>query len=397
MPRLRVIEHSFRCACALAAALAIAACASSGRKKPEPLPAGQVGRPVLAEASQAMSLQSSVMALADTSMQRIGAQLALGTKGRTPEERRDEANLRLMLGSALISIASEPDPVDALADILTHTTLTADAQRNAARGKPADSPEARLLVVLEQNEADAWRLAERWLNEPTQAALRKRIMDWPGPRTSAASVAFVRLSDIARGGATSVTAEGGMFDTLRAATNQADQVRLLAERSIFLIQRLPFLFRWQAEVYTVNALATKEAQDAQTQIDKLTAISATMSEVLTGMSDKISAERAAALNDLFNHVATERKATLDQITTTLQQERKTTLAEAGAAIDAQRTATLRDVQALLGFAGKTGTAAIGRALFVGVILIVILLAGLLGTMLLYRRLAPRVERNGHRR
>jgi hypothetical protein len=148
---------------------------------------------VLAGAEEAQSLQASVMAVADTSMQRIAAELGLGQPASSPEARRDETNVRLILASALIAIAVEPDPVDALADMLTNTTLTADAQRNAAKDKPADSFDVKLLKALEQNEADAWRLAERWVDEPTRKAFRAQILAWPGPRTSAAAVAFVRL------------------------------------------------------------------------------------------------------------------------------------------------------------------------------------------------------------
>src|SRR5687767_11104070 len=166
-----------------------AACTGGAAKKPEPLPADKVGRPVLTGAADALSLQGSVMALADTSIQRIGAGLAIGSKGRSIEARREDTNTRLILASALVAIAMQPDAVDALADMLTHTTLTSDAQRRAAEGKASDSPEAKLLVALEQNDADAWRLAERWLNEPTRVAFRAHILDWPGPRTSAASVA----------------------------------------------------------------------------------------------------------------------------------------------------------------------------------------------------------------
>lgn len=336
------------------------------------------------------------MALADTSIQRIGAEIRLGQKAQSPEARRDDINTRLLLSSALIAIAMEPDPVDALADILTHTTLTADAQRNAAKGRPADSADVRLLKALEQNESDAWQLAERWVNEPTRKAFRTRILAWPGTRTSAASVAFVRLSDVRRTGSTSVDSGEGMFDALHGATEQADQVRLLAERSLFLAQRVPFLMRWQAEVYTANALATQEAQQTQAQIEQMSAVTTAMSQVLAGLADQLTQERQAALDDLFTHIGTERQGALDQISKLVQQERKSTLAETAATLDAQRAAILKDILELTDVAGRTGKAWIGRSLLVGGMLLVLLLGGLLGVLLLYRRLVPVVERRAPR-
>jgi len=372
---------------------AVASCAAGSHAKDvDKSAADRVGRPVLAGAAEAQSLQASVMALADTSMQRIAAGLGLSQNAPTPEARRDETNTRLILASALIAIAVEPDPVDALADILTHTTLTADAQRNAAKGKAADSVEVRLLNALEQNDADAWRLAERWVNEPTRNAFRAQILAWPGPRTSAVAVAFVRLSDVRRTGSTSVESGEGMFDALHGATAQVDQTRLFAERSLFLAQRIPFLMRWQAEVYTASALATKEAQQTQAQIEQMSAVATAMSRVLEGLANQITQERQAALNDLFSHIETERQATLEQIGSLVQQERKSTLVEAAATIDAQRTATLKDILKLTDMAGRTGNAWLGRSLLVGGILIAVLLVGQLGVMLLYRRLAPVVQR-----
>jgi hypothetical protein len=209
-------------------------------------------------------------------------------------------------------------------------------------------------------------------------------------------VAFVRLSDINRAGSTSVESADGMFAALHGMSAQVDETRLLAERSLFLAQRVPFLVRWQAEVYTGNALATKEAQQTQAQIAQMTAVMATTSSVIAGMTEQLSRERQAALADLFGHIATERQATLDQITQILQQERKTTLTEAGSAIDAQRKAIMKDVLSLTDAAGRTGSAWVGRTLLTGGILIVLLLLGLLGTMLLYRRLLPIVERRATR-
>jgi hypothetical protein len=353
--------------------------------------ADQVGRPTL-EASQAQSLQSSVMALADTSVQRIAAELSLARSDSTPEARRDDMTTRLALSSALIGIAMQPDPVDALADMLTHTTLTAQAQRAVALGQPADSAAAKLLAALEQNDADAWSLAERWVNAPTRVAFRERILAWQGPRTSAAGVAFVRLTDIRRAGATSVDSGDGLFDSLHAATAQMDQMRLLTERSLFLAQRMPFLIRWQAEVYTGNALATKEAQQTQAQIEQMSLILAETSRMLAGMVDQLSRERQAALDDLFSHIETERKASLEQIAGIVQKERATTLEQAGLAIDAQRKALFGDLTEITSSAGRTGSVWIGRTLMIGGALIVMLLLGLLGTMLLYRRLLPFVDR-----
>jgi hypothetical protein len=368
----------------------LSACSSSPRSaQASKVPADHVGRPTVTGA-EVQSLQSSVMALADTSMQRIAAEINLARAATTPEARRDEMSTRLALSSSIVAIAMQPDPVDALADLLTFTTLTADAQRVAALGKATDSYEARLLRALELNDADAWHVAERWVNEPTRIAFRKHILSWSGSRESAAQVAFVRLADLKRAGSTSVESDSGLFDSLHAATQQFDQIRLLTERSLFLAQRMPFLMRLQAEVYTGNALATKEAQQTQAQLEQMSSIMETVSGLLAGMAQQVANERQAALDDLFGHIEAERKASLVQIEEIVRSERQSTLEQATAAIDVQRKAILKDLLQVSDSATRTGSAWIWRALLIGVALITVLLVGLLGTMLLYRRLLPRI-------
>ena len=362
-------------------------CSSSPRSETTKQPVDQVVRPIVTGA-EAQSLQSSVMALTDTSMQRIAAEINLARPGTTPEARRDEMSTRLVLSSSIVAIAMQPDAVDALGDLLTFTTLTADAQRNAAMGKEADSYEARLLRALEQNDADAWRVAERWVNEPTRIAFRERILSYQGSRRSAAAVAFVRLADVKRGGSTSVESDSGLFDSLHAATQQMDQTRMLAERSLFLAQRIPFLMRLQAEVYTGNALATKEAQQTQAQLEQMSAIMEQVSTMLAGMAQQIAHERAASLNDLFGHIETERRASLEQVQQIVSGERQAAIEQATTAIDAQRKGILGDLLKVSDSASRAGSAWVGTALLVGSVLILLLLAGLLGTMLLYRRLMP---------
>jgi hypothetical protein len=368
----------------------LTACSSSPRSaQADKLPPDQVGRPTVT-GTQVQSLQSSVMALADTSMQRIASEINLARSATSPEARRDEMAARLVLSSSIVAIAMQPDPVDALADMLTFTTLTADAQRVAAMGKPDDSNETRLLRALEQNDADAWRVAEQWVNEPTRVAFRQRILSWGGSRRSAAEVAFVRLADVKRAGSTSVESDSGLFDSLHAATQQFDQTRLLAERSLFLAQRMPFLMRWQAEVYTGNALATKEAQQTQAQLEQMSAIMETVSGLLAGMAQQVAKERQAALDDLFGHIETERKASLEQVQEIVNSERKATLDQAMSGIDAQRKAILKDLLQVSDSATRTGSSWIVMVLVIGAALILLLLGGLLGTMLLYRRLLPRI-------
>jgi molecular chaperone GrpE (heat shock protein) len=146
--------------------------------------------------------------------------------------------------------------------------------------------------------------------------------------------------------------------------------------------------RLQAEVYTGNALATKEAQQTQAQLEQMSAIMEQVSTMLAGMAQQIAHERAASLNDLFGHIETERRASLEQVQQIVSGERQAAIEQATTAIDAQRKGILGDLLKVSDSASRAGSAWVGTALLVGSVLILLLLAGLLGTMLLYRRLMP---------
>ena len=171
------ILSRLRLAAVIVAVVGLAACATTPTQPASAAPAGDpLERRTAVATADATRLQSDVLALVDTALQRITAATVDGLVAKDPEVRQFSHVTRLTLGTSLMAIGTGPDPADALLDVLTNATLVADAARNAARGKATDSVEARLLRALELNEADAWRLAERWLEPAARAALRERIL-----------------------------------------------------------------------------------------------------------------------------------------------------------------------------------------------------------------------------
>ena len=365
--------------------------------KPPPVPGADgktaIAAPVLTGKSDPSRLQSELMALADTAISRIANETTPQRLAANPERRRALLTIRLGLATAMFGIVTGPDPVDGLLDMLTHTTLVADSLRRASEGKPPDSAEARMYEVAKRNDVDAWALAARYLDEPTRKALHDRIM-LAADREGGAFVtaAYTRLSDLPRSGTASIDSGDGVFDTMRAATQQADQLRLLGERSLFLIQRMPYLTRWQAEAFANELLERQEFDRLFKQLDALTVSANQASKVVAMMPATIAKEREAALDDLFIHIRDEREATLKQLAEAVRVEREATLKNIADVVAQQRQATVADLTGLAGDAESRGSAWIGIVLLVGVLLIAVLLGGLLGTVLLYRRLAPKIDR-----
>lgn len=378
-------------AASVLAAVALTACAvGPGGPGAGEASSAPPARRVAPATADAMRLQSDLLALGDTVLGRVTAATAPGASAKDPETRKFSLNSRLALGTAVLGIVTGPDPVDALLDMLTHTTLVADAAGKEAAGKPATSPQAQLHKALELNEADTWKLAERWVEAPTRAKLRAHILSWPGARNSAAEVAYVRLSDVPRSGATSAEAGSGMISSMRAAVQQAEQVRLFGERALFLAQRTPYALRWQAEVLTFNTMTMEESQRLLASIGGLTATADAAVREVSGMPALLSKEREATLRDLFARIEHERKATLEHMALIIEKERSATLAEAGVAVNAQRKAIVQDLLDIAARAERQGEKWAQALLVIGLVLIVALLLMLFGLLLLYRRLLLRM-------
>jgi CBS domain-containing protein len=408
------VEHKptpspLRLAAAIFAAATLVACATGSTPSQPGAGGGDTReRRVTAASADASRLQSQLLALADTALARLTAETEPGTSAKDPAVRKFSLTTRLVLGSALVGIVTGPDPVDALLDIVTHTTLVADGMRNEAKGKPGDSPQARVLKALELNEVDAWKLAERWADAPTRSALRELILGWPGERKSAAAVAYVRLSDLPRAGTLSVGAGEGAISALRAAVQQAEQARLLAERAMFLAQRMPFELRWNAELFMYNAVAAEESQRLLASVGGLTATADSAVQLAAGMPAQLSQERAAALQDLFARterervaalrdmfarVEAERRATLEQMASIIEKERRAILLDTSEALSTQRKAIFEDLVGVGARAEMHGREWASRLLVVVTVLIVLLLLALFGLLLLYRRMLQRMERH----
>lgn len=373
----------------LATALAAASgCASSAKKATAGAgDARYAARAKVEQTVDPMKLQSGLLALADTSVQRIAAATVVEGRKVDPIARQRLLATRLALSSALFGIVTGPDPIDGLLDLLTHTALTAEAQRNVVAGAPPGSPDAALRTALDRNESEAWKLAEQWLDQGARDALRARIAALPLQRDAPGQVAYIRIADLPRAGSAAIDAGDGISDSLRAATQQADQVRLLAERSLFLMQRMPFLMRWQAQAYSYDTLSLDETQRLLAQLGEMSKATTEAARTVATLPANVSRERAAALEDLFARIRAERQLTIEQLAKAVREERSAALLQASQVIDQQRKGTLEDVLKLAGEAETRGT----RITVVVLVVVGLLIVLLLGLLLIYRQLAMRID------
>lgn len=139
----------------------------------------------------------------------------------------------------------------------------------------------------------------------------------------------------------------GAINSLRAAVQQAEQARLLGERTVFLAQHTPYELRWHAQLYTHNTMDMEELQRLLVSIAKLTATADVAVREVARLPAQLSQERADALNDLLSRFEHERIATLRDTFAGVERERRGTLEHMASIIQKERAAIFAEAQEAL--------------------------------------------------
>jgi hypothetical protein len=231
----------------------------------------------------------------------------------TEAARVEALRLKLLSASAVTSIASGPNPNASLLDLVAVATLNRIAvqDRRMKADKPADLD--RWLAISQGLEGTAWQLATNVLKLSYVRELRETIDQWSAQNPDARGTYFARPQEFAslavhkpkvETGLTSVfnmvnlDPTAGLDPTVREIT----QTRLLAERAMFTLQRMPFLVRLQTEL-----LACQLSDQPQMRLVL------TNTTLLAGSADRISRATESASQtaaQLPDRISTERKEIL---------------------------------------------------------------------------------------
>ena len=300
-------------------------------------------------------LQAQVMAFADryTSIVTSGI-TAYREQKPPPDDYRHVLSLASYSLSSAFTIAAEPSPVGGLLDMITMVTLgrIIFEEDLLERYGPALQP---VIDVLRKAEAEIWLVASDVLTEAQLQKLRSLIAQWRMRNPKIEFFPSIRFSDFsAMRGSKEDEAAGGLFKSVNAATQQVEEVRLLAERGMYLGTRMPMLTGLFAGVFFSQMIRHPDAQKMIGDFDRFLQVSerlavvaeqlpsqiaaerdATIKQAMGGFSqltmnafdetekktlvmidaaaDRITAERQAAIEQLMKEFAAERKRTIDDL------------------------------------------------------------------------------------
>lgn len=220
---------------------------------------------------------------------------------------------KLAAASAAVGIASGPQPTANLLDLVALATLN----RAVIEDRRASSPEGPALqpwfATSRMLETNAWDLAARNLTPAQAGELREAIAQWQRANPLSPNLFAARPSEFAamvktvrsKGASpTSVFSLVGLDPTagLDPAVQEVTRTRLLAERALYTLQRMPYLLRWQTELLVDQVarqpgvlLALSNSVRLADGMERIGHAAEAVSQTAAALPDQIARERQAVL------------------------------------------------------------------------------------------------------
>jgi len=199
------------------------------------------------------------MDFADRYMQMVGQAVdTLQKENSNPDTRGGIQAIKLFPCSAAFSIAIDANPHMALLNMEVLVHLQGSVWREEMPKKFGPKA-AGLLKVQTELENDIDAIALRVLTPEQLAELKTLVTEWRKEHPDQRYVSYIRFSDFSemnshrRDKGTNLLSIAGLLSTLQVvnmdeATRSVDQARMVAERTIYLGQRIPTILRWQTEM-----------------------------------------------------------------------------------------------------------------------------------------------------
>ena len=163
---------------------------------------------------------------------------------------REALRLKLHHCSSVYSIATTPNPLSQILNLVTVSTLGYIRWVKEEHAKEVFGAGAAILEeAYKEIHEDVWKLAERFFSPQEISDLRQIILDWRKKHPTDRLVAYVRFDDFAAGmdGATAGQTAKGFFAQVAEANRNVVATRQFAERAFFYSKRAPRLLQWQIE------------------------------------------------------------------------------------------------------------------------------------------------------
>ena len=287
-------------------------------------------------------LQSHVMSFADRFVSILIT--ALQEYDTRKPSKKDRYEVRELITYALSNsyvIAAESDPDIALLDMLSMVTLGRIIFEQEGLSKYGKTVEP-VIEGFRDAENNIRKIASIVLTPDELLNLMSIIKRWREKNPEATFFPLIRFSKFAGERRESTLTRGetpdGIFESVESASEQVEEMRLLAERGMYLATRLPQLWGMFSELWLTNLLNNPDMKKILTDLSQLSQGTAGLAVTAENLPDQIATERETTIKQVMSAVSTERKAAIMDITT----EREAAIKQVMSAVSAERKAAMAD-------------------------------------------------------
>ena len=146
--------------------------------------------------------------------------------------------------------------------------------------------------------------------------LRNIVRRWRQKNPEVLFFPLVRFSDFAAGRResklTRVDDIDGIFKSVEVATKEADEMRLLAERGMYLATRLPQLWGLYGELWMSRLLDNPDVAKILADLSQLSDASTRLATTADNLPDQIAKEQKAIIKQAIESISKERSSAINQ-------------------------------------------------------------------------------------
>ncbi|MGD8992927.1 MAG: hypothetical protein PVI00_15830 [Desulfobacterales bacterium] len=269
------------------------------------------------------TLQSHVMSFADRFYAIMASEFAEYVDQKPSKKNRYEVQKMVTYSaSQAYIVASEEDPGVALLDVMSMVMLGRIIFQEEGLKRYGQKVQP-IIRGFERAEKDIMQIAAGILTADQLKNVKNIVRRWRQNNPEVLFFPLVRFSDFSAGrrGSKLTRADDpdGIFESVEMATVQAEEMRLLAERGIYLATRLPQLWGLFGELWLSRLLDNPDVIKILADLSQLSDVS---TQLATNLPDQITKERKAAIKQAMESISKERSKAIKQLVNEVSTERK---------------------------------------------------------------------------
>jgi hypothetical protein len=288
-------------------------------------------------------LQSDLMAFSDRYFSIIvGAFKLYDAQSPSADDRSLMLSICTYSISSSFTIAAEANPAGGMLDMVTMVTLgrIIFEESHLQKYGPQVQP---IIDGLRKSETDVWEVSAKVLTPEQQKELMALIVDWRKNNPEVLFFPSIRFSDFSAQRKDSEKEEsGGLFKSVQDATQQVEEVRLLAERAMYLATRMPMLTGLFGNIWVGQITASPDMAKILEDINRFSLVSERLAVVAEQLPDKFAIERDQTIKQAMLSINELTTRSINETAAKVTQERNATIRQLSEEITNQRRDILKE-------------------------------------------------------